>query len=354
MTGVSSVLRRPLSGPAAWNGPDLHNTSQWGLRLSVPQLREIDEALRAARARGTPLLKLRAADFPLPSLAGELAAINDVLEHGRGFALISGLPVAQYGEAAASTVLWGLGQHLGIPVSQNAAGQMLGHVRDTGRTLADPATRGYQTRGRLPFHTDTADVLALLCLRPARSGAQLSLVSSAAVHNRVLARRPDLVERLYRRYCFDRREEQSAGELPYYRAPLASWHQGRLSLRYHRCYLESAQRFPDVPRLTRADRELFDLLDELTAAQDLRLDLDLRAGDLLLVNNHAALHARTEFEDGDVPEEQRHLLRLWLTPWQKRDLPADFWGDPHDACDRRGRGGVAPRDVIARAKGISA
>ncbi|WP_328326361.1 MULTISPECIES: TauD/TfdA family dioxygenase [unclassified Streptomyces] len=353
MTGVSSVLRRPLSGPAAWNGPDLQDTGQWVLRLSPPQLRELDEALRAARARGTPLLKLTAAGFPLPSLAAELAGITDALEHGRGFALISGLPVAQYGETAASTVLWGLGQHLGIPVSQNAAGQMLGHVRDTGRTLADPATRGYQTRGRLPFHTDPSDVLALLCLRPARSGAQMSLVSSTAVHNRVLARRPDLVDRLYHRYCFDRREEQGLGELPYFRAPLASWYGGRLSLRYHRCYLESAQRFPEVPRLTPADRELFDLMDELTSTQDLRLDLDLQAGDLLLLNNHAVLHARTEFEDGAVPEEKRHLLRLWLTPWQRRDLPADFWGDRHQADDRRGRGGVAPRDVIARAKGIS-
>ncbi|WP_374119561.1 TauD/TfdA family dioxygenase [Streptomyces sp. RKAG290] len=53
-------------------------------------------------------------------------------------------------------------------------------------------------RESLPFHSDGCDALGLLCLRAARSGAQNALVSSAAVHNAVMERRPDLVERLYR------------------------------------------------------------------------------------------------------------------------------------------------------------
>ncbi|PJN38535.1 hypothetical protein CG747_23140 [Streptomyces sp. CB02959] len=195
MTGVRSVLTRPLAGPAVWRGADLVANRAWALRLEPSHLQELDAAVRAVRARGTPLLKATADDFPLPTLAGELRRIADVLENGRGFALVEQLPVERYGAAAAATLLWGIGRHLGVPVSQNATGHMLGHVRDTGHPLTDPGVRGYQTRAALPFHTDESDVLALLCLRPARSGGRVSLASSAAVYNGLLAQRPRLAAR---------------------------------------------------------------------------------------------------------------------------------------------------------------
>ncbi|MFI7409711.1 TauD/TfdA family dioxygenase [Streptomyces sp. NPDC049627] len=221
----------------------------------------------------------------------------------------------------------------GRPVPQNADGHLLGHVRDTGRSLADPAARGYRTRAALPFHTDGADLLALLSLRGPRTGGRTSLVSSAAVHDAVLARRPDLAERLYRTYFFDRREEHAPGEPPYAAAPLAVRKGGALSMRYNRCYLESAQRFPQVPRLEPADVELFDLIDDVAGSPEFRLDIDLRAGDLLLLNTHTIMHARAEFEDHDRPELKRHLLRLWLAR-------------PHRPRTDDARAGVAPRDVI--------
>ncbi|MEU1784825.1 TauD/TfdA family dioxygenase [Streptomyces sparsogenes] len=344
---MTNVLRRPCTGPAVWTGPDLAGSDEWILRLSPAQLDELDDTLRAVRERGVPLLKVSAGDFPLRTLAKELERIADVLENGRGFVLVKRIPVERYGQAGTSTLFWGLGQHLGVPVSQNAAGHMLGHVRDTGRTLADPATRGYQTRERIPFHNDGSDVLGLLCLRTARCGARTSLVSSAAVYNSVLARRPDLVERLYRSHFLDRREEHAPGERPYAAVPLAAWHAGKLSMRYHRTYLESAQRFPDVPRLAPADVELFDLVDELAESPGLRLDIDFEVGDLLLLNNHAVLHSRTEYEDFDEPELKRHVLRLWLTLRQGRELPPGFWGDMRGRDGGPGRGGVSPRDAIA-------
>ncbi|OIJ88351.1 TauD/TfdA family dioxygenase [Streptomyces colonosanans] len=350
MTSVIEVLRRPCTGPAVWRGPDLADSEEWVLRLSPAQIGELEAALRTVRERSLPLLKVDAGDFPVPALAGELERIADVLENGRGFVLVKRIPVERYSPAAASTIFWGLGRHLGIPVSQNAAGHMLGHARDTGRSMADPATRGYQTRAGLPFHTDGSDVLGLLCLRAARSGARITVVSSAAVYNDVLARRPDLVERLYRTHFLDRREEQVPGEQPYSAVPLACWYGGKLSLRYNRCYLESAQRFPAVPALEPADVELFDLIDELADSPELRLDVDFEVGDLLLLNNHTVLHSRTEYEDFAEPERQRHVLRLWLALRQGRDLPPDFWGTLHRSGGGPGRGGITPRDVIATQK----
>lgn len=99
--------------------------------------------------------------------------------------------------------------------------------------------------------------------------------------------------------------------------------------------------------------ELFDLVDELAESPEFRLDVDFEAGDLLLLNNHAVLHSRTEYEDFAAPELKRHVLRLWLAVRQGRDLPQSFWGSPPVASDRAGRGGITPRDVIAPRKPAS-
>ena len=82
--------------------------------------------------------------------------------------------------------------HLGEPVSQNAKGHALGHVKDLGFDYADPEVRGYQTRARLRYHTDYSDLVCLLCLKPAVRGGLSSLVSSVTLYNELLARRPAL------------------------------------------------------------------------------------------------------------------------------------------------------------------
>ncbi|WSD72869.1 TauD/TfdA family dioxygenase [Streptomyces sp. NBC_01591] len=335
MVGRPSVEipRSPCTGSAVWRGPELAHSRAWEWHLAPAQLDELDAALQAVRVRGTPLLRITADRFPVPGLASQLACMAEELEYGRGFVLVRRIPVERPGLAAAGVLLWGLGRHLGIPVSQNATGHMLGHIEDT-----------HEVRAARPFHTDEADMLALLCLRNDGSGGHAALASSAAVHNTVLARRPELIGGLYRTHFLDRLGEQAPGQRPCHAVPLAHRGLERFSLRYDRHRLESAQRFPDVPRLTPGDLELFDHIDGSAASPELRLDLALAPGDLLLVNNHAVLHSLTTSESTTGPGARFHALRLWLTPHRPRELPPEFWGDAHSPAG--GRGGVAPRDVI--------
>ncbi|MFJ8852968.1 TauD/TfdA family dioxygenase [Streptomyces sp. NPDC102437] len=330
---TAEIPHSPCTGSAVWRGPELAHSHVWEWHLAPAQLDELDTALHAVRVRGTPLLRITADRFPLPALASQLAGLADELENGRGFVLIRRVPVGRFGPATAAVLLWGLGRHLGIPVSQNATGHMLGHI-------ADP----HEVRAARPFHTDEADTLALLCLRNDSGAGHAALASSAAVHNTVLARRPDLVDGLYRTHFLDRLGEQAPGQHPCHAVPLAHRDQERFSLRYDRHRVESAQRFPGVPRLTPDDLELFDHIDESAADPELRLDLPLAPGDLLLVNNHAVLHSLTAPADTTGRGPRFHALRLWLTPHRPRELPPDFWGDAHFLDG--GRGGVAPRDVI--------
>lgn len=166
-------------------------------------------ARRAGRGRadgacpGHPSAEGDRRPLPLPTLAGELRRAADELENGRGFVLVRGIPVERYSEEEAAVLLWGVGQHLGIPVSQDATGHMLGHLRDGPDVRAVPSPR-----------TEAADALALLCLRAAGSGARTALASSAAVHNAVLAGRPELLDGLSRTHFLDRRGEQLPGGLP--------------------------------------------------------------------------------------------------------------------------------------------
>ena len=88
---------------------------------------------------------LDAASFVLPLLAPRLARIRAEVLRGRGFVLLRGLPVRRWPERLSELAFIGLGAHLGAALSQNAQGDLLGHVRDLGLRSSDPQVRIYQT-----------------------------------------------------------------------------------------------------------------------------------------------------------------------------------------------------------------
>lgn len=123
---------------------------------------------------------------------------------------------------------------------------------------------------------------------------------------------------------------------------------GRLSIRYEREQLESAQRFSEVPRLEPLDIELFDLIDALAHSPEFRVDLDVEAGDIELYNNYSVLHTRLH-PAGHGRGSADEQYRLWLTLRDGRPLPPDYVWETRALGERLGRGGVSPRDVIAAA-----
>jgi hypothetical protein len=304
-------LDLPTTGPAAWRGEDLVGRSDWVHELTASEVAEIDAAVRDVRARGIELLETTRSDFVLPTLAPVIAAWADELDAGRGFVLVRGLPVDRMSEADAALAYWGIGQHLGLPVSQNTDGDLLGHVRDTGADPTDPSVRLYKTREAQPFHTDGSDVVGLLCLATARRGGASSIASSMSVVNEVARRRPDLAHLLFEPFPFDLYEQQATGEQPYLNLPIATAFGGRLFTMYIRFYIEQAQRHPGAPRLSNAQVELLDLIDEIASSPRFRLDMEFRPGDMQFLSNAVILHGRTAYEDD--PDNPRHLLRLWLT-----------------------------------------
>jgi hypothetical protein len=316
-------LRPPVEGPSSWIGAELaRHPEQWIYTLSPAEIREIEDAV--AKVRGRDLAGLSVVDFALPKLGPVLDDMREEVLDGRGFVLIRGLPVEGKPIGDSALAYWAIGTHFGNPRSQNAMGHLLGHVRDLGLATTDPNVRTYQTTERQHFHTDSCDIVALLCLKTARSGGLSSIVSSMAIYNEMAKRRPHLLERLFQPFATDRRGEVPVGEKPYFDMPVYNEYEGYLSAIYSGTYIRSAQRFLEVPRLTEEDVEALEMFDDLANDKELRLDMELRPGDMQFLHNHTCLHDRTAFVDWPEPERKRHLLRLWLASPGARPLPAVF------------------------------
>src|SRR3979409_2556636 len=93
------------------------------------------------------------------------------------------MPVEDRPIAESATAYWGIGSYFGSARSQNAKGHLLGHVYDLGgQSATNPNLRSYATAERQSFHIDRCDVVALLCLRRAKSGGLSTIVSSMSGH----------------------------------------------------------------------------------------------------------------------------------------------------------------------------
>jgi len=318
---MTTIPQHPVTDTADWRGSDFANSDAWIDTLTPKEVGEIEAALVGVKERGLSTLDIQAQDFPLPTLGPRLQAILDALENGRGFAVLRGLPVLDRPIEDVEALFWGLGLHLGNPVTQNSSGHLLGHVRDLGHDLGDTNTRGYQTRALLSYHIDYCDVIALLCRGKAKSGGESGLASVTAVHNEIMRRRPDLLEVLYQPFYMDRRGEQLEGQPPYFALPIFSYFEGRLTVHYIRGYIESAQRFAELPPLSDAQIEAMDLFDEIAYEDGMGLNFMCEPGDVQLINNYAVMHARLPFEDFEEPDLKRHMLRLWFCVENSRRLP---------------------------------
>ena len=325
---------------SSWIGVELANKPEkWITTFTLREIRELEKAAKSYIDTGKDIGEISQNDFPLPTLKHKFAELKQTLIKGIGFAVLRGLPTDSYSQLKSAAIFCGIGSHLGNARSQNAAGHILGHVRDIGAKSDDPNARIYQTSERQTFHTDSADVVGLLCLRKAQEGGQSLLVSTATIYNEMMLMRPNLAKLLFEPLATDRRGEIPEGEKPYFEIPVFNWYQGFLTGVYQRQYIDSAQRFPDAMRLSEQHVEALDLFDAIANEPSLHLSMQLEHGDMQFVHNHSMLHDRTGFLDWPDPENRRHLLRLWLSIEGDRELPECF-KQRYGSIEVGNRGGI--------------
>ncbi|MGO4395852.1 TauD/TfdA family dioxygenase [Variovorax sp. M-6] len=316
---MSIIHAQPLTGPAVWKGPDFDGDDSWIHRLTPEAISMLDAALTQLKSRGLSFPNFAKDDFPIHALAADFQRYADELENGRGFLLLRGLPVDRYTEEELNCIYYGLGLHIGTPVRQNPRGELLGIVMSVG-DVTKKTTRVYETNLYLPYHADPSDVVGLLCVRKAIHGGLSSLVSVAAIYNEVLVRRRELLGLYYRPMYFAHLCEDQPSL-----SPIFSYHNGKLSCRYLRQYLELGHEIRNQP-LSRVEVDALDLFDEIMHDPSIRLDMMLEPGDIQFANNYAVLHSRTEFEDDPQIAHRRKMIRLWLKMANARELAPEFPG----------------------------
>ena len=344
----TAIAGQPVVDPADWTATEMAATDDWCYQLDHHEIDELHAAATPHDDENLDLMTLGRDAFDLPQLAPVLSDLRRELLYGRGFALLRGLPVDEFGKRATAIAFWAIGQYLGDDVlSQNKHGHVLGHVTDIGESRSNPSQRGPYSREEIPFHVDCADIVGLLCMEVSKNGGESSLVSSVAVYNEMLKRRPDLAEELCRPLYRDRRDEVPAGMEPWYRLAVFHFHKGYFSASIEPTYIGSAHRLDDIPEMTNRQKEAMGMSQALS--EELRFDTGFMRGDMQFCNNHVIFHTRRAFEDFDDPSRKRHLLRLWLKALDGRPLPAAFY-ERHGTVENIDRpGGIVGADTVLNA-----
>lgn len=325
---------------AEWRGEELCQRSDWQIELNPDAIAELERA-----ARATADLDLGAIDtqsFELPTLASRLRTIQDSLETGSGALFLRGWPAQDHDLETNTRVFWGLSSHLGTPMSQSAKGEKIFHVRDSGLANDDKRARGPNTRKGLHFHCDRCDVIGFLCINQARTGGENYLVSSIAVHNEILRRRPDLLEELYRPWYYKTHNVDVGNDDPWCQQPIFAVQDGHFVGYVLRVLIDRAYQLDELPDMTPRQREALDFLDAVCAEPEMHYRFRQRPGDMLFVNNFVNFHSRSAFEDFDEPERKRLLLRIWLSTPNSRPLPPAFSGSFGKTGAGELRGGIHP------------
>jgi alpha-ketoglutarate-dependent taurine dioxygenase len=270
-----------------------------------------------------PVLLRGPEQFALTALRDFMARARGLLDGHPGLAVIDRLPLGRLDDDLAVAAFWVLGKLVGRPVAQKWDGTMLYDVTDKGQSYSY-GVRGSYTNVELLFHTDNAfavappDYVALLCIRPALKGGVSRFCSNYAVHNRLLAEYPRELERLYRCVLWDRQAEHAEGAPKVTKAPVFSYHDGRLAARLNVSLIRKGYDVAGVAM----DSETTDALAALEAVAehpDLWFELPIERGQLQFLNNRDIAHYRSEFTDGEDAQRKRHLVRTW---YREAGLPS--------------------------------
>jgi len=339
-TKIRAKPPKTIQQKSSWLGPEIvQQSKQWIWRLKEEDIKVLEAACHNFLMLNIPLEKINSSNFKCSSLTDKLTKIGQELTDGIGFSVIRGLNISAYSRQQVATIFMGIGSHIGSPRSQNAEGHLLGHVRNIGADANDANTRIYQTNERQTFHTDSCDVVGLLCLKTAKQGGESLLVSAESIYNEMMQRDPYLTSLLFEPIATDKRGEVEVGQKPFFTIPVFNWFINRLTVIYQRQYIDSAQRFDEVNNHSQELKKALDLFDELANDPALNFSMRLQQGDIQLVHNHSLLHDRGGFEDWSEPTKRRHLLRLWLTLDNDRELPEVF-------CQRFGTTKVGDRGGV--------
>jgi hypothetical protein len=331
---MAAVMEKTSRHRDGWLGSEFNRGALYWDFTSA-HLEAIDEVMERLVGDPRPFHEITRRDFSHPALDRDLAALLAYIKTGPGLVVMRGFPVDKYTPDEMRTVYWGIGAHFGHGCSQSADGDYLGHV-----TNVEKASRGYTTARELSLHTDSAEIVGLLCVRDAKEGGMSIYASSLKVHEIVAREHPEYLAVLERGFRCDRRGEEAPDDdsVTPYRVPIFSEEAGVLSTRFVRGIIDRGADALGEP-LSALEQEALAFFEAVAQRDEVRLELTLRPGEASFISNYEMLHARTAFVDHDDLVKKRLLYRLWLEGEPPRPMRKEI----HLYQNRSGRMGVDPQ-----------
>lgn len=323
---------RSFQHPSNWRAADLNSDQSWLFHVDAKACDEMVETVLAVADPDKHLFDYRRDDFNWShSIEILLAALHEV-KHGKGIAVMRGLPRDRLTAHQFEILTWGLGLHSGVPRPQGKETQYISAVRDAGTNYRTGTGRGYSSNADLDFHTDSSDIIFLSCFNKAASGGKTIVSSSMAGHEVMAQMYPDQVKWLYEPIAFSRQGEQAPDEGPYVMQPVFSECNGKWFGRWNWNRVRSAQAIEGAPPLNSEQYAALEQFDQVIRQTDLAFEMWLEPGDVQIINSHVTLHSRTEFVDHPEPALKRLLYRLWIAPPDSEQLP-ECWRDLYGSCE---------------------
>jgi hypothetical protein len=337
--------RSDVGGPSAWLAADLAASKTWERDLDSTEIADITRALVHERSVNPDLdlAAMTVESFPLAGFVDEIGRLRSQIVDGVGTMVYRGFPVDRYSDHELRAIWWGLNLHVGTAVSQSWRGDVIGDVRDIGTGITGRAGRGYTSNTELNFHSDASDVTGLFFLRQGRTGGVSRMASSVAVYDEILRRRPDLLEVLHQPFTVSCQANEMPGELPWYELPVFGRVDDSVSCAFVKTNILWAAKNTGAPPLSDVQVEAVEFLGTVASEPQFWLERRFEAGTMWFCSNHTVLHMRTEFTDFEDVARKRHLLRIWMSLPNGRELPQSFASFFRDVRAGAVRGGYPSR-----------
>src|SRR6188472_868779 len=211
---------------SAWTR-DTIAPDDWTVMLPEAAVAELLAVRDEIRRAPVPTFLLDPKEFALDACRATMDEVRRRTQDGPMFAVLDRLPLTKVTRDEAIQLYWLMSSLLARPVAQKITGQMFFDVTDTGAKLKPGSgIRPTVTNVDLRFHNDNSynetppDYVCLLCLHPARQGGVSQVMSVATVHQALQEAFPELMDRLYRPFWYDRHAEHHPDEPTTFAAPI--------------------------------------------------------------------------------------------------------------------------------------
>ena len=202
-----------IDDPSAWKASDFPSPDSYRREFSSEMLDEIGRAATDLLSDGTVPENIQCRQTPLPASSDILVSAYNDIENGPGFAVLGGLPVADWGPDLSRAALTIIGSHFGEITRQNREGEYVLDVIDKSAPY-DSQFRGYHSNAFLEFHNDGTNIVALMCMETAKQGGESLLVSATTLYNELSQSRPEVLPILMQGFRHSRRNQTLPGQAP--------------------------------------------------------------------------------------------------------------------------------------------